>query len=141
MTMTPTKILGTFFLLLFAMLATASAEESPDMEVDTLPGSYLGDRTELNDLKSFLILAADNNNELRAAFQKWQAAIKKAVQADTLPDPKFSFGYYTTPLETRGGPARYKYGLSQTLPFSESSITKSKWRCVKLMVSRRSLTV
>ncbi|QJB57026.1 TolC family protein [Pseudodesulfovibrio sp. zrk46] len=117
MTMTPTKILGTFFLLLFAMLVTASAEESPEMEVDTLPGSYLGDRTELNDLKSFLILAADNNNELRAAFQKWQAAIKKAVQADTLPDPKFSFGYYTTPLETRGGPARYKYGLSQTLPF------------------------
>ncbi|MBC18455.1 MAG: sulfonate ABC transporter substrate-binding protein [Desulfovibrio sp.] len=80
-------------------------------------GNYIGDRDELADLKEFLAIAAENNNELRAAFHSWQSAIKKSEQADVLPDPKASFGYYTTPLETRGGPARYKYGLSQTLPF------------------------
>lgn len=104
--------------LLLATVSTAMAEQGNTQEPEeSQPGSYLGDRTELNDLKNFLVLAAENNNELRAAFHKWQAAMKKAVQADTLPDPKFVFGYYTTPLETRGGPARYKYGLSQTLPF------------------------
>ncbi len=102
------------------MLSTAQAgtegEETGEPQKE-VPGNYLGDRAELGDLKSFLTLAAENNNELRAAFQKWQAAIKRSVSADVLPDPKFSFGYYTTPLETRGGPARYKYGLSQKMPF------------------------
>lgn len=113
-----TRSIGIFFILLLVMVTTVvAAAETPQTPKETLPGSYLGDRAEMNDLRSFLALAAENNNELRAAFQKWQAAIKKAVQADTLPDPKFNFGYYTTPLETRGGPARYKYGLSQTLPF------------------------
>ena len=102
------------------MLSTAQAgteAEEPDEPQKEVPGNYLGDSAELADLKSFLTLAAENNNELRAAFQKWQAAIKRSVSADVLPDPKFSFGYYTTPLETRGGPARYKYGLSQKMPF------------------------
>jgi outer membrane protein TolC len=92
-----------------------AAEKAAESHV--APGGYLGDQAELNDLRLFLTRAAENNNELRAAFQKWQAAIKKALHADTLPDPMISFGYYTTPLETRGGPARYKYGLSQKLPF------------------------
>ncbi|WP_243545650.1 TolC family protein [Pseudodesulfovibrio tunisiensis] len=93
--------------------AQKSLEKSP---IES-PGQYLGDQHELLNLKQYLALAAENNNELQAAFQQWQAAAKRAVRADTLPDPRFSFGYYTTPLETRGGPARYKYGLSQTLPF------------------------
>ena len=107
------------FVMAISMLAVALPAVATDEVVqnETIPGSYLGDRAELSELKSFLAQAAENNNELRAAFQKWQASIKRAVSADVLPDPKFNFGYYTTPLETRGGPARYKYGLFQTLPF------------------------
>jgi len=104
--------------VLMTLSAPTHAEDpAPAVRDEAAPGSYLGDRRELDDLRTFLVLAAENNNELQAAFQQWQAAIKRAVQADTLPDPKLNFGYYTTPLETRGGPARYKYGLSQTLPF------------------------
>ena len=98
--------------------ATAgSAGGGAENGVQAEPGAYLGDRAELGDLRSFLTGAAENNNELRAAYHRWRAAVQKAVQADTLPDPRFTFAYYTTPLETRGGPARYKYGLAQTLPF------------------------
>lgn len=105
-------------LMLIALLPVPRGFAAEDITQDMAePGSYLGDRAELDELRNFLVLAAENNNELRAAFQRWQAAIKRVVQADTLPDPKLNFGYYTTPLETRGGPARYKYGLSQTLPF------------------------
>jgi outer membrane protein TolC len=104
-------------LILLSPHFAGAADEAPAKPTEETPGAYLGDRAELGDLKSFLSLAAENNNELRAAFQKWQAAIKKSAQADVLPDPRFTFGYYTTPLETRGGPARYKYGLSQSMPF------------------------
>ncbi|WP_166671370.1 TolC family protein [Pseudodesulfovibrio indicus] len=103
--------------LLMVAALPAAAADAVDAEQVPAPGSYLGDRAELSDLRSFLVQAAENNNELRAAFQKWQAALKNSARADVLPDPKFNFGYYTTPLETRGGPARYKYGLSQSLPF------------------------
>ncbi|OIQ51398.1 Outer membrane efflux protein [Pseudodesulfovibrio hydrargyri] len=105
--------------LLIALGAPSAHAETKDASAVTepAPGDYLGDRAELADLKSYLQLASENNNELRAAFHRWQASVKKALRADTLPDPRLSFGYYTTPLETRGGPARYKYGLSQTLPF------------------------
>ncbi|WP_319583510.1 TolC family protein [uncultured Pseudodesulfovibrio sp.] len=104
-------------MLISLVTASPAADTGSATKEENVPGRYLGDRAELDELREFLALAAENNNELQAAFQQWQAAIKRAVQADTLPDPKLNFGYYTTPLETRGGPARYKYGLSQTLPF------------------------
>jgi len=81
------------------------------------PGQYLGDCAELADLVGYLRQAAEGNNELRAAFRRWEASVSRAARADVLPDPMFSFGYYTTPVETRGGPMRYRYGLSQSLPF------------------------
>lgn len=71
----------------------------------------------LADLTQYLKTAEEQNNSLRSAQYAWQAEVKKALGEDTLPDPRLSFGYYTTPLETRGGPARYKYGLSQSFPF------------------------
>ncbi len=71
---------------------------------------------ELTELHTLLTQAAEANPELRSAFYQWQSALKAAIHADGLPDPRLNFGYYTTPLETRGGPARYKYGLSQNFP-------------------------
>ncbi|MGE4423067.1 MAG: TolC family protein [Pseudodesulfovibrio sp.] len=103
--------------LVIAFGAPAALADAAKPQKPLVPGAYLGDHAELDDLRSFLTRASENNNELRAAFQKWKAAVSRAARADTLPDPRFTFGYYTTPLETRGGPARYKYGLSQTLPF------------------------
>lgn len=104
------------FLTFMCAVSGAQAQQNEANATDPI-GMYLGDRPELTELRGYLTTAAENNNELRAAFQRWQAAVKRAVHADVLPDPKFNFGYYTTPLETRGGPARYKYGLSQKLPF------------------------
>lgn len=121
------SIISLTAIMVIALLATANAaEEEGSTPEGPTPGSYMGDREELSDLKSFLVQAAANNNELQAAFQQWQAAIKRAVRADTLPDPRLNFGYYTTPLETRGGPARYKYGMSQTLPFFGKLGSKEK---------------
>lgn len=114
LTMAHTALLA---LALIAALPKAAAADTQTAANATAPGHYLGDSAELAELAGFLHLAAEKNNELRAGFQRWQAAVSRAARADVLPDPMFNFGYYTTPLETRGGPARYKYGLSQSLPF------------------------
>lgn len=109
-------------LIVLAVLTLCSAwsvptEAAEEQETASGPGAYLGDRAELVDLREYLVIAAENSNELRAAFEQWQAAIHRAAGADTLPDPRFTFGYFIEPVETRSGPQRYKYGLSQTLPF------------------------
>ncbi len=113
---------GAVLLALIAVLPRAAAADGPGAPAETVqeaaaPGQYLGDCTELAELAGYLRQAAEGNNELRAAYRRWEASVSRAARADVLPDPMFNFGYYTTPLETRGGPARYKYGLSQSLPF------------------------
>ncbi|SIN75504.1 TolC family protein [Halodesulfovibrio marinisediminis] len=68
-------------------------------------------------LPSYLKIAAENNGELQAAFSKWKAALQKAPQVSTLPDPQLSFGVYIVPVETRVGPQRMSYGLTQKFPW------------------------
>lgn len=101
----------------FCVFSAAHAKATGLPEIPATVGSFAADQPELADMRTFLTLAAENNNDLQAAFQQWQAAIGKSEAANVLPDPVLSFGSYTTPLETRGGPALYKYGLTQKFPF------------------------
>lgn len=68
-------------------------------------------------LTEYLTMAARDNPGLRAAFSRWQAARERLPQADVLPDPRFTFAWFIQPVETRTGPQRFKYGLTQTLPW------------------------
>jgi outer membrane protein TolC len=72
---------------------------------------------DLGMLPEYLSEAAENNAELRAAYNRWQAALDKVPQATSLPDPRLSFGAYIQPVETRTGPQRARVGLSQTFPW------------------------
>jgi len=58
-----------------------------------------------------------NNAGLRAAFEKWRAAMERIPQVTALPDPRFTFSYYVENVETRTGPQETAFGLSQTFPF------------------------
>ncbi|MDP7420456.1 MAG: TolC family protein, partial [bacterium] len=58
------------------------------------------------------------NPGLQAAFNTWQAALEKIPQVRSLPDPKFTYGYFIREVETRVGPQRQKFGLSQMFPGS-----------------------
>jgi outer membrane protein, heavy metal efflux system len=77
---------------------------------------YAEDAAE-NLLPTYLKIAAENNGELQSAFSKWRAAIQKAPQVSTLPDPQFTFGVYIVPVETRVGPQRMSYALTQKFPW------------------------
>ncbi len=68
-------------------------------------------------LDDYLRIAAENNPGLRAHYLAFEAEIQRIDQVSALPDPKLSFGYFISPVETRVGPQRTKLGLSQAFPW------------------------
>ena len=68
-------------------------------------------------LEDYFKLAAENNPGLQARYKDFEAALQKIPQASTLPDPTFSFGYFISPVETRVGPQRARFSLTQMFPW------------------------
>lgn len=68
-------------------------------------------------LEDYFREAADNNPGLQASYIDFEAALQKVPQVSSLPDPTFSFGYFISPVETRVGPQRAKFSLSQMFPW------------------------
>lgn len=68
-------------------------------------------------LSDYLTYAALRNPGLEAAFNRWKAALEKILQVRTLPDPRFNYGYFIQEVETRVGPQRHRFGISQTFPW------------------------
>lgn len=67
-------------------------------------------------LAELLHQAERSNPGLRAAFDRWTAALERVPQAKSLPDPKVSYAYFIESVETRVGPQRQKFGITQTIP-------------------------
>ena len=74
----------------------------------------LGEESTLSD---YLAYAALNNPGLEAAFNRWKAALERVPQVRSLPDPRFNYGYFIREVETRVGPQRHRFGLSQMFPW------------------------
>ncbi|TRX49665.1 TolC family protein [Fulvivirga sp. M361] len=68
-------------------------------------------------LEDYFKLVAENNPGLQARYKDFEAALQKIPQASTLPDPTFSFGYFISPVETRVGPQRARFSLTQMFPW------------------------
>ena len=86
----------------------------------TLPPTnerQLPDLTESSELSDYLLYAALNNPGLEAAFNRWKAALQRQLHVGMLPDPRFNYGYFIQEVETRVGPQRNSYGLSQLFPW------------------------
>ena len=67
--------------------------------------------------EQYLIAAADNNPELKVRFNEYMAALEVVPQVKTLPDPRFAFGYFIQPIETRVGPQQAKISIDQMFPW------------------------
>jgi len=85
---------------------------APESQAEELPG--LDENATLSD---YLAYAALNNPGLKAAFLRWKAALEKIPEVSSLPDPRFTYAYFIREVETRVGPQRQKFGLSQTFPW------------------------
>lgn len=70
-----------------------------------------------DELNDYLAEAALNNPGLEASFNRWKAALEEVPQVKALPDPRFSYSYFIQEVETRVGPQRQRFGISQTFPW------------------------
>nr|WP_319266483.1 TolC family protein [uncultured Draconibacterium sp.] len=77
----------------------------------------LGFSAKAQTLEDYFREAAENNPGLQAQYKDFEAALQKVPQVSSLPDPTFSFGYFISPVETRVGPQRAKFSLSQMFPW------------------------
>jgi len=94
---------GGAVILIFVQCLWASAQQS--------------DANGLVTVQDYLRYAALNNAGLKAAFEQWRVAIEQIPQAEALPDPKFTYGYFIREVETRVGPQRQKFGIMQVFPW------------------------
>lgn len=68
-------------------------------------------------IDSCLQIAAANNKGLQAKYKAYEAALQGVFTANSLPDPQLSMGYFLQPVETRVGPQRARFSLSQVFPW------------------------
>ncbi|MEQ6166955.1 TolC family protein [Ekhidna sp. MALMAid0563] len=68
-------------------------------------------------LEEYFQIAAENNPGLEAKYKAFEAALERIPQANSLQDPTFSFGYFISPVETRVGPQRARFSLTQMFPW------------------------
>ena len=81
--------------------------------------TFLGFSTLANaqSLDDYFKIAAENNPGLEAKYKSFEAAMQKVTQVSSLPDPNLSFGYFVSPVETRVGPQRARFYLTQMFPW------------------------
>jgi cobalt-zinc-cadmium efflux system outer membrane protein len=68
-------------------------------------------------LATYVAYALRNSPALRAKFDDWQAATHRIAQQRRLPEPTFTYGFYVSQVETRVGPQRHRFSLSQNIPW------------------------
>ncbi len=71
----------------------------------------------LESLDSLIDEALQNNPQIKAAFNNWKAEEFKIRQVSGLPDPTARYTYFGESVETKVGPQKHKYGVSQRVPF------------------------
>lgn len=92
----------------------ADAERPGDFTADQPPSDALPATPTLDD---YLRYAALHNAGLKAAFGRWKAAVERVPQVEALPDPKLTYRYYISEIETRVGAMRQRVSLAQTFPW------------------------
>jgi outer membrane protein TolC len=68
-------------------------------------------------LEEYLMVAAENNPNLKAKFFEYQAALERVPQVGALPDPQLSFGIFIKPMERFAGDQIASISLMQMFPW------------------------
>jgi len=68
-------------------------------------------------LDEYVAFGLAKSAEIRAAFEEWSALTERASRAGTLPDPQFTFAEFLEEVQTRTGPQRRRFGISQAFPW------------------------
>lgn len=76
----------------------------------------LPELTETSTLGDYLAYAALRNPGLEAAFHRWQAALQRVPQEQSLSDPQFTYQYFVARMK-EGDTPRQTFELSQMFPW------------------------
>jgi outer membrane protein TolC len=98
----------------------ARADQITSISPDTSEAAAEQDKraTEaLDNLYGVIACARDHNPGVKAAFNRWKAATERIPQAKVRPDPRLDFGYYFESVETRVGPQKQRFSLTQMFPW------------------------
>lgn len=68
-------------------------------------------------LKDYLVIAAQNNPEVKAAYFEFEAAIQKSPQVSSLPDPSLTMSAFGRMIETRIGSQEARFSFMQMFPW------------------------
>lgn len=88
-----------------------------------------------NLLADYKLAAAESHPGLKSTFNEYLAALERVPQSGVLPDPQVSFGYFISPVETRVGPQKMKFSLSQMFPWF-GTLSKEKSVATELAKAR-----
>ncbi|MHA6278557.1 TolC family protein [Salinimicrobium sp. CAU 1759] len=68
-------------------------------------------------LQDYLLIAAENNPKVKAAYSEFEAALQEAPQVKSLPDPTLTVSAFGQMVETRLGPQEARFSLMQMFPW------------------------
>ena len=77
-------------------------------------------------LADYIGYALAHSPAVTSALASWQAAGEVGAQVSALPDPRFAWGEFLVPVETRLGPQQRVFSLSQTLPWFGTQSLRGK---------------
>lgn len=69
------------------------------------------------DLDTWMRYGLHHNQRLRASYARFEAAVERVAQSDSLPDPMMTFAQFVEDLQTRTGAQVRRYSLTQALPW------------------------
>ncbi len=68
-------------------------------------------------LQTYQQEAAQNNPDLKVAFNDYLSELETRPQVGVLPDPEIAFAYFISPIETRLGPQNARISVNQMFPW------------------------
>lgn len=68
-------------------------------------------------LQDYLSMASQNNPEIQMAYKTFEAALQKAPQVSSLPDPSLTVSAFGRMVETRVGTQEARFSLMQMFPW------------------------
>lgn len=68
-------------------------------------------------LQDYLVIAAQNNPEVKAAYAEFEAAMQKSPQMSSLPDPSLTMSAFGRMIETRIGSQEARFSFMQMFPW------------------------
>ncbi|WP_409537591.1 TolC family protein [Gillisia xinjiangensis] len=78
---------------------------------------FINQPLQAQDLETYLQMASENNPKVKASYAEFEAAMQRAPQVATLPDPTLTMSAFGRMIETRLGAQEARFNLMQMFPW------------------------